>query len=379
MLLKTIAIMAFSSFLLGASSFSYGSSQGADLSPGPSQRVRAHSLDEIPSWPPSPRSPKSKGRAGTPTSPMSPLSGLDSPRVGPVTLPPYLRVKNPSAKSSARGNGGGGETRPDTMSLYEILTTPWTSEHGERFKARLIALQTTLAPDGYESEVNVKERDTGKTLLTCAVEQQSLPIIKLLLISGANPNEVDDKGMNPLHYACQLGFVEIAKHLLRNNDNQSKYRLDLTGAVRKPWRLFYNRRWEQYNVFALIDPVDGSTKVSWTEPFFSRVDVNSVDIEGRTPLMHACFNGSYETVEILLDSGAKFHLRSPDHGTAEELARRFGHARIADYLQGLLRELQGALAGGIQPGPIVAVSSSSSTTGDGGSAPKKRSRGASQE
>lgn len=45
---------------------------------------------------------------------------------------------------------------------------------------------------------------------------RSLPLLKLLIELGANVNIAPDRGVTPLHYACQLGEVEMAKYLVKS-------------------------------------------------------------------------------------------------------------------------------------------------------------------
>ena len=55
----------------------------------------------------------------------------------------------------------------------------------------------------------------GHTAMTAAIEAGRVPIVKLLLSKGANPNLRSLSGMTPLHHAAKHGHTPIAKLLLR--------------------------------------------------------------------------------------------------------------------------------------------------------------------
>lgn len=60
--------------------------------------------------------------------------------------------------------------------------------------------------------------DYKRTPLHCALEFETEPkVIEFLLKNGANPNEQDDNGNTPLHYAAQNGDIESVKLLLAYN------------------------------------------------------------------------------------------------------------------------------------------------------------------
>lgn len=49
-----------------------------------------------------------------------------------------------------------------------------------------------------------------------AVWQRNVPAINLLIIRGADINAVDDCGYSALHLACEHGYIEIVKLLLKS-------------------------------------------------------------------------------------------------------------------------------------------------------------------
>lgn len=58
-----------------------------------------------------------------------------------------------------------------------------------------------------------KQDEDGLTCLMIAINREKKEIVELLLLSGANPNIIDNKGKNALFYAAEKGDVEIKEML----------------------------------------------------------------------------------------------------------------------------------------------------------------------
>jgi ankyrin repeat protein len=70
-----------------------------------------------------------------------------------------------------------------------------------------------------------------------AAKNGDLIKVQTLLEKGANPNAEDDAGLTPLHYAADLGYVEIVKLLLeRGADPKAK---DNKGSTPLHWAAFF--------------------------------------------------------------------------------------------------------------------------------------------
>jgi hypothetical protein len=74
----------------------------------------------------------------------------------------------------------------------------------------------------------------------------------------------------------------------------------------------------------------------------SGADINSVDDNKRTALMHAARQGYLEAVEILLEAGADKTLRDISNDTAEYDARAKGHKDIETLLRDYVRVVETA-------------------------------------
>jgi ankyrin repeat protein len=67
--------------------------------------------------------------------------------------------------------------------------------------------------------IQINEQYDGVTLLIVAVLKNDLPIVKLLLSSGADPMIGNINKCSPLAYAAWLGNIDIAKCLLEKQVN----------------------------------------------------------------------------------------------------------------------------------------------------------------
>ena len=67
----------------------------------------------------------------------------------------------------------------------------------------------------------------------------------------------------------------------------------------------------------------------------AKVDVNSMDEFGFTPLMYAATVdvGNTDTLIALLKAGAERSIRNKEHRTALDQARKYKHAKLAAALQ----------------------------------------------
>jgi len=62
-------------------------------------------------------------------------------------------------------------------------------------------------------------------------------------------------------------------------------------------------------------------------------NINSQDVHGNTPLMHAVINWQYDTIKFLVDRGANINLKDKYGFSAIEKAKFRGLASIAKYLE----------------------------------------------
>ncbi len=128
------------------------------------------------------------------------------------------------------------------------------------------------------ADPNVIVPNSGKTLL---MEAKSVELVALLLSSGADPNQQDEKGGTALHHAVIQGNGSMIIPVLIEN-----------GAK-----------------------------------------INAVDGNGVTPLVYAVVNDKPDLVELLLRLGAKPDIETRDGQTALDWAEELGFVDIIELLE----------------------------------------------
>jgi len=128
------------------------------------------------------------------------------------------------------------------------------------------------------TDPNLVVAPSGRTLLMAA---QSVPIIRLLLMHGADPTIRDEKGATALHYAVVCPEA-----------------LDIIP-------LFLDRG----------------------------ADINAVDDQGHTALMNAVVNDKPELVRLMLERGADPGIRNHEGQSALDWAQDLGIVDIVDMLE----------------------------------------------
>ncbi|VDI67913.1 Hypothetical predicted protein [Mytilus galloprovincialis] len=174
---------------------------------------------------------------------------------------------------------------------------------------------------GYEELVNffvsvganVDARNGWFTPLTAACRDGHLKTVEILLNKGSNINKTNVDGETPMYTACFGGHYALVELLIdrsadinkRNNTNHSSLYVSCLSGHDNIARLLIN---SGVNVFECSDSLIGATcggSVKLVETLLTKeVDVNVVDMQGRTALLIACEEGYTNIVKLLIDKKA---------------------------------------------------------------------------
>lgn len=233
-------------------------------------------------------------------------------------------------------------------------------------------LKAGAYPNGFMSQEGLP--------LSHAVNSRSRKIVEILLDEGADVNKSGPyHGQTPLELAGEKGYVEIAKYLLdRGADvNKKGYWSPLETAISygqlESVRLFLRHganlksswltRSSRHRSFAPImeelikagadpnhhesDNLDDLMSrgyvplhVTCIKPDATRVLLKAGADPNRqyflskdTPLHRAAKQGSLEVVEMLVEAGADISIKNKEGKTAEQMAKRYGHKDIVEFLR----------------------------------------------
>lgn len=177
----------------------------------------------------------------------------------------------------------------------------------------------------------IDARDSrGRTALFIAAENGDAATVKELLDHGANPNvgALLKHGNTPLHVAAQNGFNNVIELLLskstnadlRNSSDQTPLMLAAWARYPQTVTLLIKRganpsAYDRYGCTALHTPWDAKPANANYTSVMEILVANKAPINaqarvplGYTPLMGAALVGDKETVELLLDAGARVNI-----------------------------------------------------------------------
>jgi len=75
-------------------------------------------------------------------------------------------------------------------------------------------------------DINMREENTGNTLLHVACQNGSKNIAKTCLRNGANMNLQNNRGRTPLHHCILYGFSALAEYLVSKGANDAIVDMD---------------------------------------------------------------------------------------------------------------------------------------------------------
>ncbi|KAH8854635.1 Ankyrin repeat domain-containing protein 42 [Schistosoma japonicum] len=182
------------------------------------------------------------------------------------------------------------------------------------------------------------------------VERSDFTALKEMISSGANVNEVDQQSFTPLHWAANVGAIEILQYLLWKNADP----MLVTKNGWTPVHIAAIRGYEKC-IQSLIDrgiSVSVQDKYGQTPGHMASIhgnsrslvallrggaDIKTVDVNGWTLLHAAAFHGRLGCVQVLLKWDLQIEDTDKTGNTAVHLAAMEGHLPV---LQCLMSQVQ---------------------------------------
>ena len=165
-----------------------------------------------------------------------------------------------------------------------------------------------------ESGADLNAVCDGGAALHYACKQRNTKLVQLLLSSGANPNVCDQNALTPLHTACQHGAAEVIDALVAGGANcAAKDKIGFTpmhyackNAHLQCVRHLIGKR-EQHKYL-----LHKRSKLFYWG--YSPTTITE-DLSGKVVLHHACEQGDFELVRILIEAGVSIYVYDSNRRT----------------------------------------------------------------
>lgn len=159
----------------------------------------------------------------------------------------------------------------------------------------------------------------GAKAIHFAAEDNDVDAVMFNLDKEANPNEVDNNGWTPLHYAAK-GSLDAARLLVERGANINAE--DNFG--KKPIHRAAEEGHRDIVEFLMrqgisVNELEGNKQYSWR----------------RTPLHWAACFGHLDVVKFLVNRGADMNARDKDDKMPLDIARTKGYAQIVEFLSSI--------------------------------------------
>ncbi len=186
----------------------------------------------------------------------------------------------------------------------------------------------------------------GENSLKKAILNRDLSLLVNSIRSGANIDFVDkDTGFTLLMIASQLGYIEIARYLIKNGSDinlkgtngatalilSSEY--GHTEIVELLLCNNVNINVQAKNGASCLTLASGNKHIEIVKLLIKNgVNLNYQNQEGRTALVWTCENGYSDIAKLLIDYGADLDISNKHGETALVVALKNRHIKIAKYL-----------------------------------------------
>ncbi|WP_044419416.1 ankyrin repeat domain-containing protein [Halarcobacter anaerophilus] len=174
----------------------------------------------------------------------------------------------------------------------------------------------------FKPRLNVPKAD-GRTVIFDVITQNNLELIKVLINAGVDLNIVDNESNTPLSYMIDKG-LEIINQKEKDNFLERlvfilKYRVDVN-TIDKEGRTILHKA-------VLADNMDVVEKL-----LAKKVDLNIKDKQGRTALHHTQWRGNYKIARLIISAGADINDADYAGFTILNYAAILGHTKLVVVL-----------------------------------------------
>ncbi|MCJ1402550.1 Ankyrin repeat domain-containing protein 44 [Xylographa trunciseda] len=200
--------------------------------------------------------------------------------------------------------------------------------------------------------VSVYAKDNvGNSPLHLAIDQRNISICKLLLESGADPNQANDRGGTPLHVACNNSDSSVVKLLIQHGASVNRENRDGRHAIHLAAAAGHTETLNILlaagaNIFATDDKDETALHCSAKVGAEAIVkillihgtEINALDERGRTPLHYAIQSNNASSLGImylLIEAGASISTTDNEGMTPLHLAASQGADRLVVELLSL--------------------------------------------
>ncbi|KAF5026432.1 hypothetical protein F66182_1497 [Fusarium sp. NRRL 66182] len=197
--------------------------------------------------------------------------------------------------------------------------------------------------------IDAKLESTGSTPLIQAATKGNPEIVSLLIRLGADVNAADKDGWTALHRAAEHGQKQIVEILLENaadpeaetaegmrphHVSNDQGRGSITEILNKsiPDTPAARQESDARSVAALFRAVESGHLARVVQLLEEGVDVDLLDMDGRSPLSLAAEHGWTNIVLALINRSASLDLKDAYGGSPLWWASRYGHDNIVEHL-----------------------------------------------
>ncbi len=166
-------------------------------------------------------------------------------------------------------------------------------------------------------------KDNGRTILFDVITENNIELIKVLINAGADLNILDNKNNSPLSYMIDEGLVitnqKDKEQFLERLVFILKFRIDVNTIDDEGKTIFHKA--------VLANDLDVVEKL-----LTKKTNLNIKDKQGRTALHHTQWKGNYKIARLLIAAGAD--VNEPDYAgfTILNYAAILGHTKLVVVL-----------------------------------------------